>query len=357
MKMLLFFALKNAYYVSFALLHVGITNYLLGRYKEAYDATSKAIQKNQEISEVNYQHARYCSKLGKYEEALSNLRIAINADRLFCIKAISEKDFEPMSSELRKFLEDLKNETLDNSKRDINATHNFLDKLDKIGPGISDMPKTKLNEAWSLFSIGNYFGARDAIYKAFVSRKLGVDSLITNISSYDYKLNLEKMKLEKQKSNFFDKYYDNFRKTGIDSHEKETNIILLFFYFILFILFGPLLGLSTLSNLFRSLKSNDLGTALAGPYLAIIYIPISVLVIIYYLYIMYKELGLRMIRASLKRNLKPIEKQLYAIENELSINNLNMSIAKSEKQRLSLDKGTEYLSADEFEKYLIKKYG
>lgn len=48
---------QSGYYTSFAFLHAGLSNYVLGNYSEAYNSTSSAIEAYPKLSQAYYEHA------------------------------------------------------------------------------------------------------------------------------------------------------------------------------------------------------------------------------------------------------------------------------------------------------------
>jgi tetratricopeptide (TPR) repeat protein len=77
----------SPYHAALALLHIGLIRYLQGDFQKAYEATSKALKISPTFFEAHYQHAQYCAILGKHDEAIKHLKIAIRGNRYYCVKA------------------------------------------------------------------------------------------------------------------------------------------------------------------------------------------------------------------------------------------------------------------------------
>ena len=183
---------QSKYYMAFAFLHAGMANYILEDYSEAYNATSNAIKSYPELSQAYYQHAKYCSRLGKYPEAISNLRKAFDVDRGYCTKALSEEDFVPMSSQLKDLVEIVTKDMNDKAAIEIEKANKLINELESVDNfhfgSILNNAKEKLSEGMRLKKEGKYFSCRDAIYKARVSQKLALDSVTEYLSDRESKL-------------------------------------------------------------------------------------------------------------------------------------------------------------------------
>ena len=111
---------KSSYYTSISLLHMGLLKYLQEDFRGAYEATSKAIELSPNFYEAHFQHAQYCVKLGKYDEAIRYLRKAIvDGDRYYCVKANSEKDFNIIKKQMRSLFKELRDEARSQAKLEI----------------------------------------------------------------------------------------------------------------------------------------------------------------------------------------------------------------------------------------------
>jgi len=119
------------YYAAFALLHVGLVKYLQTDFQAAYDATQKAIELYPNLYEAHYQHARYCSRLEKYEEALRHLSIAVKGDKYYCVKVSIEKDFRDLTSDLGAFLKEVFANVYDQAKSDVKEAAQFIEETER----------------------------------------------------------------------------------------------------------------------------------------------------------------------------------------------------------------------------------
>lgn len=302
----------DKYYASLASLHIGLSHYEIGNYQDAYIAASNAIQMNPKFSEAYYRRAQYCSKLGKYNEALNNLEKAIKADRGYCLKALAEKDFEPMSDKLGDFVEDLTKEEQVKADKEIMKSKELIKKFEYI-----DVPRDareKLEEGISFRNAQTYLNCRDAVYKACASQKALVDSLSTLLSSEVSDLEASKNILKKQ---------FNRLDSSVASSQK------IFLYVLCYTL-----AVSMLAGLTGDLM---------GKLIAFISQIVLLGFLFRYLLYMYKKI-------ICTNNLKSLE------NNKLEKNNI-IAAVKSEKNKLNIDKLAESLNYVDYEKYLRRTYG
>ncbi len=117
---------KSRYYASFALLHVGLVHYRQKNFQKAYEATLKAMELSPNLYEAYYQHARHCANLGRYDVAIEHLRVAIESDRYYCVKADSEEDFGVMKKQLISLFEELKDRARDQAEREIGKAQKLI---------------------------------------------------------------------------------------------------------------------------------------------------------------------------------------------------------------------------------------
>lgn len=118
---------KSLYHASFSLLHLGLIYYLQQKFQQAYESTMKAIKLSPDFYEAHYQHAHYCAKIGKFDEAVHHLRMAVvEGDPYYCIKADSEKDFDVMKKQLINLFFKLKEDTYNQLVKLANKTENLL---------------------------------------------------------------------------------------------------------------------------------------------------------------------------------------------------------------------------------------
>ena len=139
-----FYAKDYPYYKSTSLLYAGIADYELGNYSNAYTTTSEAIRLYPNLSQAYYQCAQYCSKLSRYDEAINYLRTAIDADRGYCLKALAEVDFMPLSDKFKILLEDLTMQEKSRADYEIRRFNKLVNKFSKFC--IPNEVKEKLEE-------------------------------------------------------------------------------------------------------------------------------------------------------------------------------------------------------------------
>lgn len=223
---------SSSYYTSLAHLHIGLSHYEMGGYQDAYIAASNAIQQNPKLSEANYLCAQNCSKLGRYDEAINYLRKAIDADREYSLKALTNEDFTPMSGKFKDLIEDLTknekakaNEEIKNSNRLINIFHDV---------GMPTEIKEKLDEGINLINTGTYLNFRDAKYKAKAFQKGLVDSLMTGLSD-------EIAKIKPSHNDTNDKL-DQFTQKYDENKEKLAGYGLVFLFSLFIFLIEPDIG-------------------------------------------------------------------------------------------------------------------
>jgi len=330
---------RSSYYSSLAFLHIGLSHYEMGDYQDAYIATSIAVQKTPTLSEANYRCAQNCSKLGKYDDAINNLRKAIKADRGYLLKTLAEKDFEPMSSKLKDFIEGLTKEERDTADIELEKSSQLIKKL-KHMDDVNDA-KQKLEEGLNLRNAGTYLNYRDAVYKAYVSQKALVDSLITRLSGDLPSLEGQFNELHKKFVTINPSLKDYRKIMQISApfallgcfgiHGLIYNI----YYPALLTYFLPL-------NILEWLKTKEDFLTIFLFVMCPIFIPI-------FIYCLTKYISLFPHGAS---NI-----ELSTLDKTLKKYRKNLAIVKSEKEKLNIDKDAEKLGPIEYEKYLRKTYG
>lgn len=170
---------RSALHTSIALLHEGLVHYILEDYLAAYDATSRAIDLSPDLVEVYYQHAQYCARLGKYNEAIQNLDKAIGKDRYYFLKASLDDNFHAMESQLRSLFDEYHVAANEKAKDNIaDAQEKIQDvevKIKSFSGNLSsayeriEVAKNKAREAQALVDSDSLFDEWDAIIKAFVA--------------------------------------------------------------------------------------------------------------------------------------------------------------------------------------------
>jgi len=210
---------KSSYYTSISLLHKGLVKYLQKDFKEAYNATLKAIELSPDFYEAHYQHAQYCVNLGKYNETINHLKEAIiEGDKYYCLKAGSEKDFDVMKEQLKSLFKELQinaqNQVtieLGEVIRVINRTKSYYVTPIKWIPGPETdnlkVARSKLKEAKVFIERGSFFDCHDAARKIFVGLKTVLDFSVENLSNEIIRLQDEidtlKKELERKKRGLF----------------------------------------------------------------------------------------------------------------------------------------------------------
>ena len=328
-----FYAKDYLYYKSSSLLYAGITNYKLGLYSEAYDTTSEAIKLYPALSEAHYRCAQYCSKLGRYDEAINYLRTAIDADRGYSLKALVEEDFTPMSGKFKILMEDLTREEKEKADQEFKKSNQLTKKFAEIG--VSNDVKEKLKDPITLINSGTYLNYRDAKYKAKAYQKILVDSLIPMLSGQisEAEPSINKVKNE-------------LARVLPSLHLAEINLVK----------YAPI-------ALISGIVASWYGWGTDGEYLeyimrvgdlmrAVIWISHWVFLIslgAVFIYIM-KYIPLR-------NELKKYDPQLSLLEKESTKNRNHMTIVETEKSKLNIDKVAELFNYIDYEKYLRKTYG
>jgi tetratricopeptide (TPR) repeat protein len=327
-----FYAKDYLYYKSSSLLYAGITNYKLGLYSEAYDITSEAIKLYPALSEAHYRCAQYCSKLGKYDEAINYLRTAIDADRGYSLKALVEEDFTPMSGKFKILMEDITREEKKKADQEFKKSNQLTKKFAMIG--VSNDVKEKLRDPITLINSGTYLNYRDAKYKAKAYQKILVDSLIPMLSGQisENELSISKVKNE-------------LARVLPPLHLAEMNLAkyipIVFISGIVISWYGWNtegweLEYMEVSSLMRTVFWIAKPVFLIG--LAAVFIYITRYI-------------------PLRNELKKIDPQLSLLEKESTKNRNHMTIVETEKSKLNIDKVAELFNYIDYEKYLRKTYG
>lgn len=180
---------KSPYHGSIALLHIGLINYIQEDFQKAIEATSEAIKLSPNLLEAYYQHAQYSAVQSKYNDAIENLRIAIEGDRYYCVKADKEEDFDVMKNKLIALFEELRDSAENLAQKEINRARKYIKEAkiwdaDKYAfdSGKYRSAKEKLNEAKSFFERNSYFDYLDAISIANSTQRAALDSLLESLS-------------------------------------------------------------------------------------------------------------------------------------------------------------------------------
>jgi tetratricopeptide (TPR) repeat protein len=187
---------KSSYYTSISLLHIGLVKYLQKDFKEAYNATLKAIELSPDFYEAYYQHAQYCANLGKYDEAIKHLKKAIiEGDKYYCVKADSEKDFDVMKEQLKSLFKELQINAQSQVTIESREVTGVINRT-KLSYDISindslKVARNKIEEAKVLIARGTFFDCHDAARKIFVGLKTVLDFSVDYLSNEIRKLQNE----------------------------------------------------------------------------------------------------------------------------------------------------------------------
>ncbi|MFX0133501.1 MAG: CDC27 family protein [Candidatus Hodarchaeota archaeon] len=205
---------KSPYHASIALLHIGLIKYLQENFEEAYQATSEAIQLTPNLWEAHYQHAQYCSILGKYDEAIKHLTEAIKFDLYYLIKADLEKDFDVMKEQLLGIFEVFRNLGKELAQEKINKAKELIQDAEandaykySIAEEAVNSAKDNLKKSQTFFGWDSVFDYYESYYYALISQEEAIESSIealkrqiSNVSD-EYKEKSEKN--EKKKKSLF----------------------------------------------------------------------------------------------------------------------------------------------------------
>jgi len=178
-------------------LHIGLIRYLQEDFQGAYQATSKAIELSPNLCEAYYEHARYCSKLGKYDEAVKYLESAIFlGDAYYCIKVYSEKDFDTMRDRLRLLFEEWLNQSLDLAKSVIDKLRGLIQDAESEGLSYETShelasAKNELNKVKILYRRESLLDCWDATCNALKTAKAVADSLVKHLSNQNFRIEQE----------------------------------------------------------------------------------------------------------------------------------------------------------------------
>lgn len=123
----------SPYYTSYALWHLGRVKYLQGETLAAYEATKRATTLWPNLNQALYDHARYSALLGKEEEALANLRSAIQFDRNYALKALADEAFSKMIPALKTLLQTFKQEAKQRAEIGIKCCRECLSLVARSG--------------------------------------------------------------------------------------------------------------------------------------------------------------------------------------------------------------------------------
>lgn len=171
---------KSTYYAANALRHVALIYYLQKEFNQAYESTQQAIQLHPKLYDAYYQHAQHCVCLGKYDEAIQNLKIAITqGGRLYLLNADSDDVFNVIQGKI----ETLVNELIDDARKKIEIklqpTKDFIEYLKRFDYLRTQEIEQLLNEKYIVGK--SYFELLDNIPNAKEENKIIFDNAINEI--------------------------------------------------------------------------------------------------------------------------------------------------------------------------------
>ena len=175
---------KSRYHASYALLHIGLIKYLQDNFKEAYESALEAVKLYPNLCEAYFQCAQYAAKLGLYDDAIYYLSEAIKRDRYYCVKVYSERDFDVMREQIRRFFEKLREDAKAKAESEIEKAEELLKKAESYGVKSNELEEAinGLNEAKEFLRRGSLFDYWDAIPKAQSAQKMIVEASIEYLS-------------------------------------------------------------------------------------------------------------------------------------------------------------------------------
>lgn len=240
----------SPYHASFALLHIGLLNYLHGDNMKACEATAEAIKLSPNLYEAHYQNAQYLANLGLYNDSIKHIKIAIEGDRYYCVKADTEENFNPMKKQLHLLFKELKNKAKYKAESEVENAQELVKDAEYCGvsTNISDkfrVAKSKLNEAKIFINRESLFDCWDATYKACVAKKMAIDSSIEHLHN-------QILKTENEYTN----------KKGECKNEAEGWFMGYIGIFILFIL--PIIAYISTHNIWWTLLIVIIGWVICG---------------------------------------------------------------------------------------------
>lgn len=117
---------RSSYYTAYALWHLGRVRCLQGNIGAAYEATKEATRVEPGLVQALYDHARHCALLMKEEESMSHLREAIEIDRNYSLKALTDESFAKVAQALGVLLEALRQEAKQRALEALEDCHECL---------------------------------------------------------------------------------------------------------------------------------------------------------------------------------------------------------------------------------------
>ena len=123
---------KSSFYLSFALIYLGLIQRDLGKMEEAENLSKTAVDHSPNFSVAIYQNALHNAILGREERALKMLKKAGNLDPRYFLKALSDEAFKPFAGKINKIIEEtkkLKRSAIEKTYRQITEVVNEIHQL------------------------------------------------------------------------------------------------------------------------------------------------------------------------------------------------------------------------------------
>jgi len=157
---------RSRYHAAYAQLHIGLVKYLQDKISDACEATARALELEPTLLEAHYQHAQYCARCGRYDEAQKHLQIAVEGDRRYCLKISSENDFNVMREGIESWFESLRADAREKAQHELDTLERFVTYSDSSGLLTTEaltFIREKGKEARELFERDTLFDYQDAI--------------------------------------------------------------------------------------------------------------------------------------------------------------------------------------------------
>lgn len=166
-------------FASFAYLHLGLVYYFIHDYQNAYNSTLKAITLSPDSSLCYYEHARYCAKLNKTDEAIENLKKIVYQEPFYCAKVNSEPDFHPIMNEIEDLFKDVYHHLELISQKRLKSAKELLDHAKILG-----IPSEQLESFSDLLKNAEYSYSKSSILD-FQYSIIKSESTITNLLTHN----------------------------------------------------------------------------------------------------------------------------------------------------------------------------
>ncbi len=120
-------------YTAYALWHLARVRHLQGNNEAAYSTAKEALGLEPKLIECVYDLSRYCSLLGKQEEAVSNLRKAVEFDPGYCLRALTDEAFSGMREAIEALVSTLKSEAMQKAQEMLQDCRQWLHLAEEMG--------------------------------------------------------------------------------------------------------------------------------------------------------------------------------------------------------------------------------